>query len=524
MLLLLSAGCSKDDGPVAPVIPPDVDLITILCNPLAPAPSETATLTAQVAGEGGSTAFQWSVSGGSLIDNGGITAHWQVPEELGVYEVQVIARIQSASDTMTKYILVRNFEKVETGVRFSYKPQFISGGLRFIGSPIPSTVRQFYGYHAYRWSSGGSTILTTNSNPPISGGYEFIFGDVGVMASVVTGGVEFLRQQQMNIIGFPTIGANVFVTNNDAGGSFSRKNQHIHPSASIEWDMVVWQGNIVGIADDGTKDFINIYYRSGTTPIQKLTANRDSIFLYGTWIYSYYRNIKPLFSPDLSTIVYFVDSTGTYEPCVIPIQGTEPLVDQRRAFMVDSRRGIFYYAGVRISESTVFQWIPGSTTQLMFVDGGGKLCLLDLAGETVQVLGEEVTECAISENGTIAAIADDGVYIGTLGGDPKLVFSREVDSDDLFGIAWSPGVENQRVVFRMVRKGAASDESFSAFVMYSVDDDRWYFASPRIPAGSEPAFSDYTWKRAAFEPDGTGFIISVPVPSGGGGANLYKSS
>jgi hypothetical protein len=286
---------------------------------------------------------------------------------------------------------------------------------------------------------------------------------------------------------------------------------------------VVWQINRVGALDDGTRDLININFRSGTSAIRRLTSSVDSTFIFGAWTYKYYRNVRPLFSPDMSTIVYFVDSTGTYEPCLMPLAGNNPLIDERRALMVDARRGIFYYAGIKVSQWTVFEWNPTAPNQLFFIDGSRKLCMLDISSESVEVLSEKVSEFAFSDDGALAGIGEDGVYLALPGGEPKRIFERERSSDDLVGLSWSPGTSDKRIVFRMVRKGASVAEGFSTFILYSLEDDRWYYASPRIALGTELEFDDFRWNRAAFEPFGGGFIMPVPVPTGGGGVKLYRS-
>jgi len=522
LTMLLAAGCS-DDPTVVPPTPAGIELITILCNPLAPAPSATATLTAQVSGEGGEANFEWTVSAGTLGDNGAITIEWQVPADPGVYSVTVVARIASAADTMTRHFLVRRFESIPTGIRYSLDPNIIGGELYFVGSTISPTSNSFLGYHAYYYSFQ-SVLITTNPSPTIDGGAEFMFGPEGLLASVVTGGSEFLRQQPMNVIYFSLPdGPKRYVSNNDLLGTTFRKNQHVHPDGSPDMSTVVWQINRVGAIDDGTRDLININFRSGTSAIRRLTSSVDSTFIFGAWTYKYYRNVRPLFSPDMSTIVYFVDSTGTYEPCLMPLAGNNPLIDERRALMVDARRGIFYYAGIKVSQWTVFEWNPTAPNQLFFIDGSRKLCMLDISSESVEVLSEKVSEFAFSDDGALAGIGEDGVYLALPGGEPKRIFERERSSDDLVGLSWSPGTSDKRIVFRMVRKGASVAEGFSTFILYSLEDDRWYYASPRIALGTELEFDDFRWNRAAFEPFGGGFIMPVPVPTGGGGVTLYRS-
>ena len=522
LAIFLAAGCS-DDPTVVPPIPAGIELITILCNPLAPAPSATATLTAQVSGEGGEADFAWTVSGGTLVENGTITVQWQVPETPGVYSATVVARIEAAADTMTKYILVRRFESIPTGIRYSFYPNILDGELYFVGSTISPTSNAFLGYHAYYYSFE-TVLITTNPSPTIEGGDEFIFGPEGLLTSVTTGGSEFLRQQPMNVIFFPLPdGVKWYVSNNDLLGTTFRKNQHVHPCGSPDMSKVVWQINGVGVLDDGSRDRININFRSASFAPQRLTSSVDSTFLFGAWNYKYYRNVRPLFSPGMNTIVYFVDSTGTFEPCLMPLAGSIPSIEERRALMVDARRGIFYYAGIAVSQRTIFEWNPVASTHLYFIDGGRKLCVLDIMGESAEILAEKVSEFAFSDNGTLAMILDDGVYVGVPGASPARIFEKERSSDDIVGVSWSPGTSDQRIVFRMVRKGASVAEGFSTLILYSLDDGRWYYASPRISLGIELNFDDYRWNRAAFEPLGGGFLMPVPTPAGGGGVMLYRS-
>lgn len=514
-------GCSED-ATVEPEQPKDVELITIICNPLTPAPSATATLTAQVTGQGGAADVQWSVDGGTLLDNGTIAVRWQAPETRGVYRVTAIAHIGAAVDTVSKNVMVRTVETIPTGIKYSWYPNVVDGELYFVGTSSSPSANDFLGYNAYHQLDAG-VLLTTNPNPPVNGGYEFEFTPEALLASVITAGSQYLRQQPTNVIIFPyTPMPKRYVSNNDQSGSTFRKNMHLHADATDDLGIVVWQFDKVGAADDGTQDLINIDYRMGTTPIQTLTTSIDSIFQYGAWVYRYYRNIKPMIAPNEDKIVYFVDSTETYEPCVIPLDGGEPDLEGRRAIMVDSRHGIFYYAGVRISERTVFQWNPVNPNQLAFIDGSSNLCAFDLATETVAILATKIGEFAFSDDGKIAAVAEDGVYVGTSMDNAVLVFPRERASDDIVGVSWSPGTSNQRLAFRMVRKGTSPTESFSALVLYSVEAGAWYFATSRVPFGSEPSIDDYRWKRAAFDPVGSGVYMSFPLP-GTTGITIYYS-
>ena len=299
--------------------------------------------------------------------------------------------------------------------------------------------------------------------------------------------------------------------------------------------MVVWQRTVVGSTEDGKKDLVNIRFRNSpapSAPIQTLTSATDSVFQYGAWVYTYFRNIKPTFSPDGDAIIYFNDSTKTFEPCIIPMDGILPNLAERRAFMADDKHGIFYYAtlggvrvGVKVSGKTIFQWNPLNPTELAFIDDELKFCVFNYITETVTIIGTGVTEFAYSDDGKIAGVATDGIYV-LEPGQPvaKRVFAKERATDDVIGVNWSPGLTDQKLGFRMVRKGASAVESYSVLVIYSVDDGRWYYASPEIKPvmGTEPEVN-YTWMRAVFDPFTGGMYIPVPLSEGGGKSALYYS-
>jgi hypothetical protein len=249
------------------------------------------------------------------------------------------------------------------------------------------------------------------------------------------------------------------------------------------------------------------------------------VYYFGAWVYSYYRNIKPMFTPDNEKIIYFTDSTGTFEPCVIPMNGTEPIVDEARAIMVDSHHGIFFYAGITVSEGTVFQWNPTIPTQLAFIDTQGRFCIFDYAAETAQVVAEGVIEFSWSQDGKLAGTTGDGIYVLEPGQtDAKQVFAKERLTDDIVGVNWSPGLENQKLGFRILRKGSAPLETFSALVIYLVNEDRWYYASGQIrPAMLNEPSVNYTWMRAIFDPSSDSMYMPVPLSTGGGKIVLYRS-
>jgi hypothetical protein len=239
-----------------------------------------------------------------------------------------------------------------------------------------------------------------------------------------------------------------------------------------------------------------------------------------------------MFTPDDAAIIYFNDSTETFEPCIIPMDGTEPDLAGRRALMVDANHGIFYYAsvggtrtGVRVSENTVFQWNPANPSEVAFIDDLRQFCIFNYVTETVEIIATGLSEFVYSEDGKIAVVAGDGVYILEPGqAVAKLVFAKERATDAVIGVNWSPGLVDQKLGFRMVRKGASTVESYCVLVIYSVDVDRWYYASPEIKPvmGMEPVVN-YTWMRAAFDPVTGGMYIPVPLSEGGGKSVLYHS-
>jgi len=530
------SGCSKDDTGTNPPPPVALDVSAILCNPLAPAPGDTARLTVRAEGQGAGATYEWQVEAGTLIGGDEISVEWAAPADPGVYMITVRSSVGSVVLRDTAWVMVRRCEAVNTGLRYVFYPNLVEGDLYLVGTNANISDRTFLGYHAYKADIPPTQIdkMTGASAVNISGGYEFQFRPEGVLAASVTDGAEYMKQQPTNVIFFPYLPglARTLWSGNEIAGTTFRKNQNLYPSASSGLDMVVWQRTVVGATDDGKKDLLNIRFRFMTGPIQTLTTAKDSVFQFGAWSYTYWRNIKPLLSPDESTIIYFNDSTETFEPCLIPMDGSEPNVADRRALMVDDRHGIFYYAsaggsrvGVKVGERTVFQWNPANTTQVAFIDNDGQFCIFDYAAETVEILGAGVKEFVYSEDGTLAAVAEDGIYIARPGQpEPKRVFTKERSTDGLIGLNWSPGLVDRKLGFRMVRKGASTLESYSALVIYSMDDDRWYYASPEIKpiTVTEPEVN-YTWMRAIFDAVDGGMYVPVPLATGGGKTALYHS-
>ena len=525
--LIFTAGCSNDEIAPPETTPPRIDVSGILCNPLSPAPGDTARLTVRAEGEGAGAKYEWQVEAGTLIGSNDISVEWEVPADPGVYTVMVRASVGSEVRMDTAWVMVRRCEAIATGLKYAFYPNLIGADLYLVGTNAILTDRTFLGYHAYKRAATPVQIDKLTGTPNIGGGYDFRFLPDGVLAASVTDGAEYIRQQPTNVIYYPYNVAlsKEFWSNNEITGTTFRKNQNIYPNASSNRNMIVWQRNVVGMTDDGKKDLDNLRFRHMNDLAQTLTTAKDSIYQYGAWNFTYWRNIKPMFSPDGGMIVYFNDSTETFEPCFMPMNGTVPNVGEQRALMVDSRHGIFFYAGVQVSEKTIFQWNPSDETKLAFIDDKRQFCVLDCADSSVSIIGTGLTEFVYSEDGKLAGIGSEGVYVLEPGQtEAKLVFAKERLTDAVIGVNWSPGLTDQKLAFRMVRKGASSIESFSVIVIYSMTDDRWYYASPEIKpvTSTEPAVN-YIWMRAIFDPVTGDVYVPVPLSEGGGKSVIYRS-
>jgi hypothetical protein len=517
VLFFVWTGCGKDN--TTEPSQSKIHALAIICNPLSPSPDTTAWLTVQPVGEGGVPKYKWQVEDGTLLSDTSISVQWVVPDTTGVFKVSVKVTLGAAVDTMSKYIMVRHCITEDTGVDFSFAPLF-SEGLIIIGSRIPASNANFFGYHVYR----GGTQITSNGTPTVDGGENFTFIGDYVLASVVTNANPVLNKtaQSMNVILFPLspFGSKRYVSNNDQLGLNRRKNQHLNPSATNNLRSVVWEAHSVK-SDDGREDLVNIAYRKETEPIQILTIAKDSTLKSYGWLYRYFHNIKPMITPDEKNILYFVDSTGRYEPCIIPLDATtgQPVIGGNKVIERQNGRRIFRNSGVQVSEKTIFQWNPAAETELGFIDLSGKFCLLDYADSTVEIADSlgAVQEFTWSDDGEAAVINKTGVWIVTPpGGAPHKVFSLErPENDVVIGVNWSPpNMGEKSLAFRLTRKGISSAESFSALVYYSIPRKQWYYASPRIPASSMEPDVDYRWFRVSFDPSGFGMYAPVPTEDG----------
>ncbi|HUV35435.1 MAG TPA: hypothetical protein VMX58_00675 [Patescibacteria group bacterium] len=553
LFVVLTMGCGEK-GTVPELPPGEIDALTILCNPLSPAPGEIAQLTTQATGRSGTTwpEYHWVVEAGSLLVDEGISVGWKVPDESGIYHIEVHASLDQSADSLEKDIMVRNFEGLTwdctisgsaKSVTSSYFPIQVSGGVASISYGRNwYTSHPVWGYHVLI-KSGTSVYAKTdffNDGQYLYGGNYFTINTnvnqiLGSMYSTSSG---YYRQQRMDVWLFPLLGfgSPINITESDNSDESddpmvikNRKNQHVYPVGNEALDMVVWQQNITGIKPDGTDDEFNIGFSNSSRWNSSWNEGQPPTFMTLTQSYYitikkigavwdtsrvYYKNIHPILPPQNDHIIYFVDSTGTFEPCLVPIVGSEPDTLQRRALMLGLDHGIFWLEGIEVGEKTLFEWNPASNL-LGFIDTRKFLCFFDYQTETVTRMTSigKVNEFAWSPDGSLVAVIKEiGVSIVNPLGDDRLIFTKERTSDEIFGINWSPDPADPRLGFRIVRKGSGAGESFSAIVVPSSDNDlKWYYASPRVDWYIEPTIEDYRWLRVLFEQDNAGIYAPVPV-------------
>lgn len=545
MAVFLTLGCEdKGTGPEEPL--GIVDALTIICNPLAPEPGEIARLTVQAIPAGGKVAtYDWTVEAGTLIVDEGISVTWQVPDTAGVFHVEVRASLDQSRDTLSKDIMVRNFERIEWIYNDGEGQQTLSTALRPVILPdgfyctghYSFDYNPEYRYHVIQ-KSGVSTNCKTRCDALVGGDHFQFFPDVNrILGSMLVNFSGYFRLQRMDVWSFPTLGfgspINITISDESDVGTpqrpVFRKNQHIHPVGNQNLDMAVWQQNIAGESLDGTQDLANIGFSNAARwssswqegdPPTFMTLTESyylEITMSGTELDTnvvYYKNILPQITPLEDYVIYFVDTTGTFEPCMIPITGNEPDTTQRRALMIDPDHGIFWQRGVEVGENTVFQWSPVGDL-LGFIDQRSYICQFDYTAEDVDRLTGlgKVSEFAWSPDGSrVAAISENGVIISSLGGIPRIIFEKERATDEIYGINWSNDPDDLMLGFRVVRKGRTTDDSWSSIVIWSEEDpEDWYYATPVVHWPGEPLVDDYTWMRVVFEPDSDGLYVPIPV-------------
>ncbi len=549
LAVFLAAGCEeKGTEPIEPG--GEVDALVIICNPLAPKPGEIAQLTTQATGQSGTTwpEYHWVAEAGSLLTDAGISVGWKAPDDPGVYHIEVRASLDQSADSLEKYVMVSNFEALnwdfqissaETKrVHASYLPLEVPGGLASI-----SYGKRWYGTHpiwGYHVLINTGTIVNCKTDfRNLYGGNHFSINSNTnqILGSMYMTSSGYFRKQRMDVWIFPTLGfgSSINVTSSDRSDQSTdptqprnRKNQHVYPYGNEDLDKVVWKMDISGMRLDGTDDEYKIGFSNASRWNSSWSEGQPPTFMTLTqgyyikiqkignvWDTSrvYYKNIHPIITPQDDYVIYFVDSTGTFEPCLIPIVGGEPDTLQRRALMVGFDHGIFWLEGVDVGENTVFQWNPTSDL-LGFIDRKKYLCFFDPYTEKVDRLTNigKVDEFAWAPDGSkVAVIHEFGVSVVNLVGADTIVFQKERMSDDVFGVNWSHDPADPRLAFRIVRKGTGEGESFSAIVIYSDSDMIWYYASPRVEWAMEPAIQDYRWLRVLFQADDRGIFAPIPV-------------
>ncbi len=543
---MLFSGCSESEPEESP-IDRWIETLLIICNPLAPAPDQVATLTIQSRGvnpPGELPDFSWSVDAGSLFVDDGITTEWRVPAATGLYSVRVTASVEGKTDTMTRHVMVRNFELVDTDpvdvdLRLNMKPMVLqSGSLLFIGARYSEASRYFGGFGVFEKYT---TVTQKTVHPELGNmfGATFHIEPEGnrFLSSIYSGSLS-INQPQMNMFHFPILGfgeSGVMVTDDRDGASAIRRNQHLTPygyflddGLGLWLNKFVWQRHLAGPADDGTEDLHDIVYTNDVVSEEPsylvLTTSHDSTVDYQYTppdvTHRYYRNSMPMISPDGEMLVYFVDTTDVFEPCLIPIVSDVPDTLQRRAVMVSENMGIFAEAGLSVSESTVFEWNPAYPNILGFVDGMGNIGIFDITAEMVQKVADVsgATELVWSNDGSMCAVVEkDGIYLISVGGvkGGNAVFEKELQGDGIFGINFSPDDDNLTLAFRLVRMGKTTVEAFAALVVVYLFDDSesWCYVSPRVPYAGCFEYEDinYSWFRVCFESDNTGIYAPFPV-------------
>lgn len=534
LYLTIFTGCDNSTEDPIEVGDPALEQLQIICHDLCPSPGETAQLTVQVEGfspSGEWPTYTWTVDGGSFpVTNTGISVEWLTPETPGQYNVSVIGTLGGLADTTNRVILVRNFEELDTGRMFNCAPKFVYNALYFFGDAdgLPPRSLDFKGFHCYKYLPPGITSLVSVTGENVGGGYTLEMPDNGTImtGSFIEQYFNGLSTQRLNVWIFPlTIGTPVNVTD-DGSGNALRMNQHVYPVCNTTGSRVVWEARFPGDSRDGTEDLSNVgFWESLVGDTIYVTESHDSSEVQQgpdiVTLHRYYNNIKPTLTPSQDMLIYFVDTTGVFEPCIIDLTGDiRNDISSRRALMLDEYKGIFQQEGIRVSRSTEFQWNQ-TLDMLTFIDSGKNLCFFDPYSESVTIVEgpESVEEFVWSPDGTECAIIDaNGIWLvsagGVVSGTP--VFTREKGTDDLIGLNWSANTTDPKLGFRMIRKGKTVEDSYSAIMISYLNDGVTAYASPSINWHTpyEPEIS-YKWKRVFFDQD-ENIYAPIPTPSWSG--------
>jgi hypothetical protein len=536
----MMTGCGTD--PVENVSDGEqsLDALIIIPSPLSPRPNALTQLTVLAQGEGNWAEYDWYVEEGTLLSEQGISVGWQAPGVTGTYEVRAIASLGALADTVQKTIMVRNYEQVPAGIDVLLQPIMHGNYLYFTGCSLERLASApFLGFNIYRMeytaadTSWQNLQNLTNVCPyganSCPGGVYFSYHPAVnmILGSTITPSNLAPNQYPQNIVLWDMAGVAlpIPITSDFPESYVYRASRNTHPEGNGDLSMIVWVYQEAGELASGTEDLYNIEFMNrNLAETMLLTQSKD-------WQQEkFYANIKPMITPQEDYIVYFVDSTGVFEPCLIEISGGLPDTTTREALMVEGENyGIFEQADISISENTIFQWRPGAwgvEDIVAFIDEDGYLCFFYPYSGMAEKLDDEnigkVTEFAWAPDGDqFAVVTEWGVVVGmTASGSVHTVFASEKYTDLIIGIAWSPQMSDPKIAFRLVRQGKTSIESFSTLVIYSLDEDDWYFALDRESWLREFEVG-YDLKRLYYGSDNDGVYFSTPT--GNGRSALYYS-
>jgi hypothetical protein len=472
-------------------------------------------------GEGGWATYDWTVEAGTLQEEEGITVMWEAPAAVGTYEVSLIATLGASADTVRRTVMVRNYDKIDTGVQYNFQPIIHNGSLFFTGSDLSTISDEFLGFFIYRYEDPFNSLNLTECDLLCGGGMNYSYhlnaGNGMILGQSKTYTSINFRQypEHIHIWDMENVDPAVALTDELVMLNM-RANRNLFAQGTDDLNMITWEHQEVGISSDGLQDLFNIkFYNRDLDVLMTVTHSKDSTVTPLGTSYRYYSNIKPLITPQEDYLIYFVDTSRTYEPCMMEIVGGLPDTLTRKALMVeDEDYGIFNEAGIEISEETYFDWCPQTYDILAFIDGGGNLCFFYPSTESVDKLSDigQVSEFAWSPDGEqFAVVTEAGLDIGmTVSGAVQNVFYREKLTDGIIGIDWSPDTGDQKIAFRLVRSGRSTVDSFSSLIIYSINEDDWYYALPRLQWTREIEV-EYHMNKVFWESDNDGIYLSVPT-------------
>jgi len=548
LTLVILTGCSEEN--IIDNERYDLDLITLISNPICPQPGDTTTLSVRISGysSGLWPSYFWEVNAGSLLVSNEAVVEWIAPEQLGDYTVKAKSSLGDVSDACSLVVSVRNYEQIDTGKRYNLYPKVIDGNLFFVSSYLGIYFKSsdYISANVVRYISPGVNEVITDLDLGFRagrshGGDNFVFTEDGqqVVASVITAYNYFSKVPRKNVAKYELSGSGgEIVTDQYNDTQTDRCDQYRYPFPNSAATMVVMQKLEMGDADNGTEDLLNISFwnQSVGAPVP-LTNSMISIPVVNEggdtlgWREEYFENAKPVFTPDEAYIIYFCDSSGTFEPTMIPISGGQPVISSLMVF------DLFSDLGIDMPSNPILQWEPNGGNRLAFiatVNDENTLCFLEynpgsLNSSSLSALKTDVTGLsefvwATDGSGRGAVITGEGIYIVGSGGEILTeVLSKERSTDMICGVNWSP--DCSKIGFRLGRLAAGWDESFSALMVYSVDADWATYVTKGYPWPDKEEISeedfDFRWRRVVFESDNEGLYgpITIGEPGTGEGDN-----